>query len=469
MAKRATGEGTIYKRQDGRYEVALYMRTLGGIQKRIRRYARNHKEARAILAHLTAQAAAGTPMSDQNWRVGAYLDHWLATTVPINCRPRTQELYASVVRLYLKPCLGRRPITELGVAELQAFFTEQFQAGRSARLVAIMRTVLSAALTQAQREELIVRNPARLVRMPKWTPKEVHPWTPAQARQFLGAAVNDPLYPAFVLLVLYGLRRGEVLGIRWQDVDEEAGLLRVRQQIQRLGGALQQVPVKTTAGNRDLPLTEMARDSLIRRTVLDDSAPSGLVFQTKHGAPVEPHNLARSFQRIREEAGLPRITLHHLRHTTATMLKGLHVPVRDAQLILGHASPITTQQIYQHGDVEGQRKAIQGIEWLFAERIDGSRSRQMQPSKSWIWDLIRRFQSGGPGGARTRDTLLKRSFEYSSNDPLTGALEVVRGAARARLVGHVAVRAAVSFAPHPRQFAHLARRWLTLLEVTPGD
>jgi integrase len=117
-----------------------------------------------------------------------------------------------------------------------------------------MRQVLSTALSRAVREELLARNVARLVELPAWEPAEVVPWAPAEALAFLSAASDDPLYPAFVLLLLYGMRRGEVLGLRWQDVDFDTKLIHVRQQIHRAGGELHFGPVKTRAGSRDLSL-----------------------------------------------------------------------------------------------------------------------------------------------------------------------------------------------------------------------
>src|SRR5215469_15969089 len=111
--------------------------------------------------------------------------------------------------------------------------------------VHIMRQVLSAALSRAVREELITRNVARLVELPAWEPSVVVPWSPMEALTFLRAAIDDPLYPAFVLLLLYGLRRGEVLGLRWQDIDFEAQIIHVRQQIHRSQGQLRIGPAKT--------------------------------------------------------------------------------------------------------------------------------------------------------------------------------------------------------------------------------
>jgi len=118
-----------------------------------------------------------------------------------------------------------------------------------------MRTVLSAALTRAVREELITRNVARLVELPEWQASTIRPWTAEEARQFLDASRPDPLHAAFVILVTYGLRRGEVLGLRWTDIDLDAGTIHVRQQLQRIRGQLYLGPVKSRAGQRELLLT----------------------------------------------------------------------------------------------------------------------------------------------------------------------------------------------------------------------
>ncbi|SDN38795.1 site-specific integrase [Geodermatophilus sp. DSM 45219] len=472
MAGRAVnGEGSVYRRKDGRYEAAIHLHTASGSRKRVRVYGKTRAEARAQLITLAAQGDQGMPVPDRTWRLGDYLDHWLATVVRPNCRPRTYESYEAIIRLHLKPALGRQPLGRLGVAVLQTFFNDQAADGQSTRLLAATRSVLRASLTQAQREELIVRNPARLVKLPSWRPKEVRPWTPEEAGQFLRAATDDPLYPAFVLLLLYGLRRGEVVGLRWQDVDAAHATLHVRQQIQRLDGQLQQVPVKTEAGKRDLPLLPLAERVIGQQAagLTAAPAPDALVFTTRFGQPIEPHNLARSFQRIREAAGLPRIRLHDLRHTTATLLKRLGVPVRDAQLVLGHASPLTTQQIYQHASPEDQRTALSGVERLLTAVFDGSRCRQLLPSSHSLVASNTTFQSGGPSGARTHDTLLKRSRQPLNDDPLTEALELVRVCTRQRLVGHVAVRTAVSFTPRPRQLVTSARYWLGLLNSPSGD
>jgi integrase len=249
----------------------------------------------------------------------------------------------------------------------------QLLARHAVRNVQILRQILSAALTRAVREELTVRHVARMVELSAREPAEVIPWSSAEALAFLEAARPDPLYPAFVLLMLYGMRRGEVLGLRWQDVDFQASKLRIRQQLQRIQGELHRGPVKTRAGRRDLPLLGLTKDALrIRHTqqsadwarLGDASADTGLVFTTRTGRPIEPRNLVPSFTRICDNAGLRKIRVHALRHTTASLLKGLGVPARDAQIILRHAPISTTQQIYTHVDEVARREALSKLNRL---------------------------------------------------------------------------------------------------------
>lgn len=366
--QRLNGEGTISgPRKDGRYVGAFYALTTAGTRKRIYVYGRTREEVYNKLIDEQAKAARGVPFPAQSWKLGPYLDYWLEQVIKPNRRPATYALYEMIARRHLSPGLGKYPLRRLSVPIVQTFLNGQLRAGRSVRLVQVMRQVLSAALSRAVREELIARNVARLVELPGWEPKTVEPWSPAEALAFLTAATDDPLYPAFVLLLLYGMRRGEVLGLPWHDIDLDRSLLHVRQQLQRVSGELHIGPVKTRAGARDLPLLGLASASLTARRTAQDAdrnrlgsawPETGLVFTTRTGRPVEPRNLVRSFTRLCDTDGVRKIRLHALRHTTASLLKDLGVPPRDAQVILGHSHISTTQQIYTHVDDAARLDAI---------------------------------------------------------------------------------------------------------------
>jgi integrase len=366
--QRLNGEGTISgPRKDGRYVGAFYALTTAGTRKRVYVYGRIREEARERLIEEQAKAGRGIPVPDRSWKLGPFLDYWLANVVKPTRRPATYALYEMTIRLHLIPGLGKYQLKRLSVPIVQTFLNGKLREGQSVRNVQILRQILSAALSRAQREELIARNVARLVELPTWEPVQVVPWSPAEALAFLEVAASDPLYPAFILLLLYGMRRGEVLGLRWQDIDDDAAMIRVRQQVQRIQGELYIGPVKTRAGSRDLPLIGLAKTAFATRQRAQETdqaklgsawTDTGLVFTTRTGRPVEPRNLVRSFARICQDSGIRQIRVHAVRHTTASLLKYLKVPPRDAQVILGHAHVTTTQQIYTHVDEAAQRDAL---------------------------------------------------------------------------------------------------------------
>ena len=238
MAKRrSNNEGSIWQRQDGRWTGAAYVLTTEGIFKRVYVYGRTRDEVHVRLIKMQDKSARGIPQPGQAWKVGEYLDYWLAEVARPAVRPTTYAKYEVMVRLYLRPGLGRHRLDRLdrlSVGMVQPYLNGRLQSGDSPAKVQVIRMVLGAALTRAMREELVQRNVARLATLPPAPPARKQPWSADEAWRFLAAARPDPLYPAFVLLLVYGLRRGEVLGLSWHDVDFDGGTLRIRQQLLRV-------------------------------------------------------------------------------------------------------------------------------------------------------------------------------------------------------------------------------------------
>ncbi len=378
--RHANGEGTLYRRKDGRWEGAVYVLTTSGAHKRFRVYGRTRSDVHRKLTEAKARQQRGIPSPDKAWRLGEYLDHWLEHVIRPNLRATTYERYESNVRLTLQPTLGHHLISRLTVPIVQRCLNELQNQGKSRRQVQMAREVLSSALTSAMRDEIVFRNVARLVVLPGRERQAITPWTVHEAVGFLESASNHWLYSALVLLLFYGLRRGEVLGLRWQDIDFSRGELRIEQQIFRAGGTVGVGPVKTNAGRRILPLLDSVRRLLLHRRRQQLPSSSGLVHVARgDDGPVDPVTLTESFYSICRRNGLRRIKLHHLRHTTATLLKNLHVPVRDIQLILGHAHISTTQQIYQHDDLDTRRDALEKLEGVLTESNSAAPHEQRTP------------------------------------------------------------------------------------------
>jgi integrase len=175
-----------------------------------------------------------------------------------------------------------------------------------------------------------------------------------------------------VVLIFYGLRRGEALGLRWEDIDFDSGTVRIHQ-LQRIRGQLLLAPVKTRAGQRGLPLLDVIHQALKQQAERQEAYRAdmgrawpdlGLVFTTRTGRPIEPRNLVRSFRRICSDSKIRIIKVHHLRHTVGSLLKDLGVPARDAQTILAHTRISTTLEIYTDTDEQARRDALTRLQDL---------------------------------------------------------------------------------------------------------
>ena len=234
---------------------------------------------------------------------------WRTSSSATGARPPT-TLYEMIVRLYLIPGLGNRRLTSLSVPAVQKFLNQRLEKGDSVRKVQVMRTVLSAALDpRGAGGTPRPRTSPAWPNCPNGSRGTIHPWSADEARHFLAAARTDPLYAAFVLLILYGLRRGEALGLRWDDIDFDDGddpdppaAPAHPRPAAQLG------PVKTRAGQRDPAparsrprrlLSVQAEQQAAYRADMGSAWPdTGLVFTTRTGRPIEPRNLVRSFRRI---------------------------------------------------------------------------------------------------------------------------------------------------------------------------
>ena len=361
--RRSNGDGTYHQRPDGRWCGRGVVHLLEGGTKRIAVYGATRREAQDKLLIKLSSDRRGAFISRREQNVATYLDSWFETVVRASKKVRTQEFYESAIRLYLKPTFGEIKLAKFSVQDAQRGFNKLLAAGNGVRTVQKTHQTLRAALTQAEREDLIVRNVARHVVLPAYTKKPIVPWTVEQQRIFLATAQGHPWFGAYVLLLNYGLRRGEVLGLRYCDIDLDNGVIYIRQQLQRIAGqGLTVGTTKTAAGQRALPLSLAARDALPTFPAVPSEATAArFLFSSKAGGPVDPKNFVRAFHRIRERAGLPFITVHHLRHSAATTMKNIGAAAADAQSILGHAHVTTTMQIYQHSDPHAQLHVLDRI------------------------------------------------------------------------------------------------------------
>lgn len=362
--RRANGEGGIRLRKDGRWEGTARVTLTDGRRKRISVLGKTQTEALRKLRDVTNNEQHGIRRPIQMHTVGSWLDLWLELIGTTAIRPKTRELYETTIRLHLKPRLGHIKLTELRPLTLQAAVNTAIMEGKSARHILLLRQVLSSALSEAERQELVTRNVARSIKIPSYRAAEKAAWDAEEAARFLRAASSHPHYGAFLLAITGGLRLGEVLGLQWEDVNLADRTITLHNQLQRLRGAgLQLVPLKTVNSHRTVPLSDTTATELEKLARRRTEAAT-YVFVSTTGGPLDPKNFAeRTFKGLCALAGVPPITFHEQRHTAATLYKDIgNADPRDAQKLLGHAQITTTMQIYQHSNLKRRRDVIDRVD-----------------------------------------------------------------------------------------------------------
>lgn len=367
--RRGNGEGSVYQEKDGRWCAVVSLPTGG----RKKFHARSRQEAADKLLAARRTVADGLPLPDQRQTVGDLLTTWLENTARLAVRPATFQSYWAIVRIHLIPALGRVRLAELTPQQVQRVLNEKSAAGLSPRRVDYIRAVLRRALNQAMRWGLVARNVATLVDAPKARRKKVNPFTPDEARAFLAAIRGDRLEALYAVALTVGLRQGEALGLRWDDVDLVSGALHVRHSLQRIGGTLTLVEPKTDRSNRVVPipasLSARLSEHRERQTVERERAANlwsetDHVFTTVLGQPLDGSSVTHRFQKLLAAAGLRHQRFHDLRHACASLLLAQGVPARVVMEILGHSTVTLTLNTYSHVLPRSQRDALDGMDDL---------------------------------------------------------------------------------------------------------
>lgn len=376
MARRGPNEGNIYLRADGRWVARVNLGYEAGRRRRKCFYGHTRREVQEKLTRALRELQQGLPIAtDERQTVEEFLRRWLADAVRPSVRPKTYTTYEGYVRRNLVPELGRIPLAKLGPQHVQTMLNQALATGLSPRSVNHIRAVLRRALNQAVRWSIVPRNVATLVDVPRVPRFEIRFFTPDEARHFLEVARGDRLEALYTLALAVGLRQGEALGLRWEDVDLERGVLNVRHSLQRIGGKLVLVEPKTRLSRRAIalpPFAVLALRQHRRRQVQDQlwAGPrweeQGLVFTSSIGTPLDGSNVTHRLQRLLSKAGLPRQRFHDLRHSTATLLLAQEVPARVVMEILGHSQIGLTLNTYSHVIPSLQEEAARRMEELLA-------------------------------------------------------------------------------------------------------
>ena len=365
--RRGHGGGTITKRKDGRWQVAV---TVGyderGRQVRKYAYTRTKAEAERKLAELQVKYGSGDVADPGRLTVGDLLERWLDYK-RVRVRQTTLYGYQNVVRKHIMPRIGHVRLAKLSAFHLESLYKAMIEAGLSPRMAELTHVVMYNALAQAVRWGMLSRNVAELADPPRGERAEVRFWTPEEVVRFLDAAKEHRLFALFYLAIVTGMRRGELLGLKWEDIDAEKGALRVRRNVTISGSRLVVNEPKTRRSKRVIYLADEALGVLAdhqKRQERERFAAGkawhdeGWIFASEVGTALWPNNLTRAFHALIDKADVPRIRFHDLRHTHVSLERRRGTPIEIVSERLGHATSAFTLTVYRHIYEEERRAAL---------------------------------------------------------------------------------------------------------------
>jgi integrase len=325
--RRGNHEGSITRRPDGLWEARITIE--GGKRKSF--YAKTRREVSRRLATAQRDRDTGVPIVGGKQTVAAYLTDWLATTKP-TIRPRTGRRYEQLVRVHIVPTLGKVVLSKLTAQQVQALYAKKLQEDLSPTTVHHLHAVLHRALDKAVRLGIVQRNVRDMVDVPRMAHHEMRTLDEEQSRMFIAAASGERLEALFVLAIATGMRQGELLALRWRDVDLENATLRVTATLHYVAGQFIFAEPKTDFSRRQIALAGIAVDALRAHRARQDEErvrlgeaweDLDLVFPNTVGRPSDGLNLLKYwYHPLLKKAGLPKIRFHDLRHTAATLLLG---------------------------------------------------------------------------------------------------------------------------------------------------
>jgi integrase len=357
-SRRGSGEGSIrYRDKEDRWVATFETGWSEGKRQRRSIYGHTRSEVATKLREAQHRKETGHPVTDARQRTGPYLEHWLTNIIAPTVRPATADNYAWAIRVHLIPALGAIPLARLAPGDIERLLAEKRTAGLSPNTVRLIRSALRRALGAAERRGLVVRNVAAIVDGPR-VPRPVRrAMTVDDARRLLDACAEHRLGALVALLVETGLRRGEALGLRWEDLADEGRSLAIARTLTRRGGALVCDEPKTSQARRvvwlSAPLAarmraHRRRQSEERLAIGECWHDTGHVFTTELGTPIDPRNLGRTLDALGRQAGLGHWTVHELRHTAASMMLARGIPLHVVSEVLGHAGIGITKDVYGH-------------------------------------------------------------------------------------------------------------------------
>ena len=386
MAKRKYGEGSVFLRKDGRWEGRIVVGYHdNGNPKTKNVTAKTQAECKEKLQALKEKCGRTTDRLKSDMPFGDWIDFWYQNFSKPKIRPTTQECYENRIYNHIIPEIGKIPLCKLTQNDLQQFYarlkkggrrrlTEFYGEGLSDRMVRSCHTSCRTALEKAVTEGLITANPAIGCRLPPKKAKEMQVLTQDEIQRFLIQAHEEGYYEFFLLELTTGMRRGEILGLQWKDLNFSTGELHIRRQIIKKGAQTLISKPKTKSSIRTLILPPDMLDILAEHK---KNATCEWVFPSpvKEGEPRNPASLYGKFQKILKRAQCKKVRFHDLRHTFATMALENGMDIKTLSAMIGHISAETTLNIYSHITDTMQKQAAVKID----REIGGTDAQMPEP------------------------------------------------------------------------------------------
>lgn len=367
--RRGRNEGSVFQRADGRWSASVTV-GVNANGRRVRKtvYGRTKAEAQEKLLRLQGQKLDGMLADSGKLTVAGFLDKWLEDSARPTIRTGTYANYKSVVDNHIAPKIGGLRLDRLTPAHVQGLYGAMERAGASPHTRRLAHAVLHRSLKLAMKWGMVARNVADAVEAPRIDKKDIQPLTGAQVAKLFSAAEGDRLEALYIVAIASGLRLGELFGLKWEDVDLDAGAITVRRTLSEVNGKLALKEPKTKKSRRRVALPAIAVDALHehRKLMLSEGHLDGPVFCNQAGGFFRrSHFHAQQYKPLLKRAGLPSIRFHDLRHTSATLLleQGIHPKV--VQERLGHSQISVTLDTYSHVMEGMQQEAAAKLDTMF--------------------------------------------------------------------------------------------------------
>lgn len=397
MVKRANGEGTLSKRKDKSGKVIGWRAavTVGykpdGSQDRRWVSGKSQAEVQEKLRAVQSEIHTGMLADTEGLTLAAYLTRWYESKERAGVKPNTVQSYRDTGRLYIVPHIGRVKLDKLRPLDVEHMLSGMTKAGKSPQLLAYALRVLKMALRQAVRWQMLPRNVAEGISAPRFEREEMQVWTPEQVAAFLDVSQGHRLHAVFYLALMTGMRRGELLGLKWADIDWDRSRLTVRNNLvaaryeaeegRTLHGkavlskrelALQ--TPKTAGSRRTIVLSpgtlgklkeHQQRQEAERHNAAEAWEDQGFVFASQLGTATDPRRLGRVYEELVKKAGVPALRFHDMRHTAASLMIRRNIPPKAVSERLGHSDVGFTLRVYTHLYDEQREEAAFDLSDLF--------------------------------------------------------------------------------------------------------